>query len=228
MARGMGRLIEINLGSTGATSGWVSCPAALRPNPGQYLLATPSAGTLLPTPLFPAGWRNGELRLAAPLPPAWTAGMELKLRGPLGRGFSLPTSARRVVLSAPGTPPEALLPLADQALQQGAAVALVTADIPDRLPAAIEVLPVEELRETVKWADYLALDLPLRAVPEVRRRLGLAAGEHVPCTAQALVRVPMPCGAVAECGACAVRTSAGWRLGCKDGPVFDFNALEGD
>jgi NAD(P)H-flavin reductase len=31
----------------------------------------------------------------------------------------------------------------------------------------------------------------------------------------------MPCGGVADCGACAVETRLGWKLACEDGPVFD-------
>ena len=43
--------------------------------------------------------------------------------------------------------------------------------------------------------------------------------------AQALVRTPMPCGALADCGVCTVRTSRGPKLACKDGPVFDLSLL---
>lgn len=44
--------------------------------------------------------------------------------------------------------------------------------------------------------------------------------------AQILVRVPMPCGALAECGVCAVRLRDGVALACDDGPVFDLRLLD--
>jgi hypothetical protein len=43
--------------------------------------------------------------------------------------------------------------------------------------------------------------------------------------AQALVITPMPCGGIAECGVCAVTARRGWKLACKDGPVFDLTEL---
>jgi NAD(P)H-flavin reductase len=46
------------------------------------------------------------------------------------------------------------------------------------------------------------------------------------CRAEALVLTAMPCGGMAECGVCAVKTAAGWQSACKDGPVFDFASLE--
>jgi len=39
--------------------------------------------------------------------------------------------------------------------------------------------------------------------------------------------VPMPCGGLGDCGLCAVDLKRGWKLACKDGPVFDLNELEG-
>jgi hypothetical protein len=31
---------------------------------------------------------------------------------------------------------------------------------------------------------------------------------------------------MADCGVCGVKGRRGWRLACKDGPVFDLNDLE--
>jgi hypothetical protein len=41
--------------------------------------------------------------------------------------------------------------------------------------------------------------------------------------AQVLVVTPAPCGGLAECGVCAVTTRRGWKMACKDGPVFSLN-----
>ena len=71
----------------------------------------------------------GALELAPPLPPGWTAGARLAVRGPLGGGFRLPVSAPGVALVG-WVPPYRLLPLADLALSQGAAVALYARGVP--------------------------------------------------------------------------------------------------
>ncbi len=127
--------------------------------------------------------------------------------------------------SGPGRPGDGLArlqPLLTDALEKGAAVALFTDNAPPGLPSAVEVNPLETLNEALAWADYLALDLPASELPGLARRLGVERGlRHLPCPAQALVGLPLPCGGLADCGACAVETRRGWKLACQDGPVFD-------
>ena len=235
-------LVEVRLES-GGTGGRIECPPGLRPEPGQYLLAHAlGQDEALPVALFAARALSlslsgdvaaGELELAPPLPPGWTPGTRLAVRGPLGRGFILPGSARQVALVGLGVPPYRLLPLADLALAQGAAVALYTRSVPDGLPPEVEVLPLESLPEVVGWADYAAFDLAPGALAGIKKRFGLLPHTPLPVPAQVLVRVPMPCGGIAECGLCAVEmvyrsgSRRGWKLACKEGPVFDFNELEG-
>ena len=225
-------LLEVRLEGEGLLGGRVECPPGLLPAPGQYLLAH-AAGSAepLPTPVFaarffPNGTSSAELELAPPLPPAWTAGTRLVVRGPLGRGFSLPATARQVALVAANGAPHALLPLVDAALGQGAAVALYTRGIPAGLPSEVEVLPLDMLPDVLGWADYMAVQLQPGGLSGLRRRFGLAPHTIMPVPAQVLVQVPMPCGGTGECGLCAVLTRRGWKLACKDGPVFDFNGLE--
>jgi hypothetical protein len=227
MAQGTGILTEIRLEAEGL-SGRITCPPGLRPAPGQYLTA--SSGDpyeTLVVPLFPMDVQDDELIIAPPLPRHWSAGMRLNLRGPLGTGFHLPASARRVALTALDASPLRLLPVAWQALAQHAAVAVYTRTNPPGLPPEVEVLPLELLPEAVTWADFLALDAPLAALPELRTRLGLGPYARPPATVQVLVMTSMPCSGQGECGVCAVQTRAGWQLACSDGPVFDFNQLEG-
>ena len=219
-------LSEITLAAPGQTGGVVACPPGLIPAPGQYWLAhAPALQEPLPTALFAARILPEGIHLAPPLPPAWTAGMPLAVRGPLGKGFHLPAMARSVALAALGGLPHRLLPLAELALQQDASVALYTPIVPRGLPDEVEVLPLDLLPEARAWADVLALDVPLARLPEVARLLGLKPFERLSCAAQALVHTPMPCGALAECGVCAEPTAHGWKLACKDGPVFDLNPL---
>jgi dihydroorotate dehydrogenase electron transfer subunit len=147
--------------------------------------------------------------------------MHLQLRGPLGHGFKLPPSARRVALAAlDDETPARLFGLLEPALAQSAAVTLACDFTPPGLPADVEVQPLAALPELVCWADYLALDARRAQLPGLAKCLGLAAQAGVPCEAQVLVCTPMPCGALAECGVCAVPVRRGHLLACKDGPVF--------
>ncbi|RPJ44060.1 MAG: hypothetical protein EHM21_10625 [Chloroflexi bacterium] len=237
MATGTGIVLELRLEAEGL-SGWIACPPGLHPAPGQYLAASGSdPGDPLPSVLFTSGASNAyappvaagqaALRLAPPLPPAWYAGMPLALRGPLGNGFHMPASARRVALACPAGPPYRLLPLAAQALSQRAAVVVYASAAPAGLPEAVEVLPLDLLTEAPAWADFIALDVCPADLPGLRTQLGLKPHQRPPCQVQALIVTPMPCIGMAECGICAVHTREGWKLACSNGPVFDFNDLEG-
>ena len=211
-------------------AGRIACPADLRPGPGQYLLASllDDPVEALATPLFASGMA-AEL---APFPTGWSPGARLALRGPLGRGFRLPPDSRRVCLAACQTTPARLLPLAALALGRGAAVTLVVeaqpqTAIPRNLPAAVEVVPCEAMPEALAWADCLALDTPSGGLYSLLSRLNLDRGRAQALNAQVLVGTAMPCGGLAECGICAVRTSRSWMLACKDGPVFDLASFLG-
>jgi hypothetical protein len=227
MPTGTAILTELRLDPAGF-SGVIACPPALRPAPGQYLAASgPDPYEPLPAILFPAGLEDNRLRVAAPLPPGWTAGMELRLSGPLGTGFHMPGTARRVALASLDSSPARLLPLAGQALARQAAVVLYAASPPPGLPAEVEVLPLDLLPEAHQWADFLALDVPGPTLAGLRARLGLGPSQRPACPTQALVVTAMPCCGLAECGVCAVAGRRGPLLACSDGPVFDLNQLEG-
>lgn len=228
MASGTATIIELRL-AHGGQSGTITCPAALLPAPGQYLAASsPDPTSALPAVLFPSHIRSREIDIAAPLPPSWKIGQELTLRGPLGKGFHMLQTARRVALTSPEGAPDRLLPLAYQALAQNAAVTIYAQDAPAGLPPEVEILPLDLLPEASAWADFLALDISLAGLPRLRSWLGLAPHQRLACPAQVLAIAPMPCCGLAECGACAVRTRDGWALACSDGPVFDFNSLESE
>ncbi|RPJ25477.1 MAG: hypothetical protein EHM33_14405, partial [Chloroflexi bacterium] len=142
-----------------------------------------------------------------------------------GRGFVLPVLARKVGLVAFDDSPARLRGLVLPALKQGAAVVLVCNSAPEALPDDVEVQPISALQEIVEWADYLAFDVGRENLNQLRELLGklnqVAAGK----AAQALVRTPVPCGGVADCGVCAVNLTSNWRLACKDGPVFNWNEV---
>lgn len=221
MHQDIGELVEIYL-ENGLTGGRMLCSPNLIPAPGQYLLAhDPASPAPLPVPVFSAGSAPGGFLVAPPLPFTWRPGISLSLRGPLGHGFSLPDLARRVVLVALGETVARLNPLLEVALGQGASVVLVSDLGLTDLPPEVEIQPVAALAGVAKWADSMAFDLPRESLPGLREKLGLAAQPGVKCEAQVLVTTPMPCGGIAECGVCAVTVRRGWKMACKDGPVFN-------
>lgn len=197
----------------------------ISPAPGQYFLVDDGAAKCAQT-IFCAEQEGTSLLALPPLPGMWQPGLSLRLLGPMGSGFALPAPLRRLALAVIEGSPAHLLGLASQANQQSAEVALFAETPLPALPSWLEASPLAALPEALAWADFLAIDLSIDALPRLRPMLDLPAHTGCPCPAQALVRLPMPCGAVAECGACAVPARRGWRLACKDGPVFNLNDLE--
>jgi hypothetical protein len=253
MHESLAELTEISM--DGKTAGRIRCDPRLVPAPGQYLLAwaEQDLDTPLATALFSAGLCPGGFTLAPPVPAHWLPGNRLNIRGPLGKGFKLPQAARFVALATFTTPfrarrgeaPSRLLALVEPALAQNAALVLLTDYPPKDLPAAIEISPLSALAETMRWADYLALDAPRSALPALVQSIRAAAYSR---DGQILVETALPCGGMGECGVCAVsRGAAGfdthrtlhfdklsaslnhqprpYMLACKDGPVFDLKTL---
>ena len=198
-------------------------PRSLIPAPGQYLLASHGSDSVLPVPIFHTDYTPQGF--IGPAAEAWKPGDVLALRGPLGRGFSLPVSARRVGLIAFDSPPSRLRGLIPPALRQDASVVLLCDLSADHLPDVVEVQPVSALKEIIQWADYLALDAERANIKALVERLGKATPRMVSGAVQVLVRTPMPCGGLAECGVCALTTGSDWKLICKEGPVFDLGEI---
>lgn len=216
-----GELVELYL-ENGLTGGRLLCPPSLIPVAGQYLLAhDPASNAPLSVPVFKAGSTSGGFLIASPIPWTWRPGLSLALRGPLGHGFSLPSSARSVALVALGETVARLNPLLAEALEQGSSVVLVSdLDLPE-LPPEVELQPLSALAEVAQWADYLAIDMPRESLPGLREMLGLKGQAKLKCEAQLLAFTSMPCGGMGECGVCAITVRRGWKTACKDGPVFD-------
>ncbi len=232
MFTGKGQVVELIL-ENGFRHARISCAGNLIPSPGQYLLAgTASQSDLLPVSLYstesaPESGNMSPLRYfiaCAPIPENWTPGTELTLRGPLGHGFTLPKSAKKVTLVAFDDSPARLQTLMQNALKQDAAIVLVCNSSENQLPDDVEIQPLSALHEAVEWADYIAFDIARENLPKLKRNAG---GTEIRCQvkneAQVLIRTTMPCGGVAECGVCAVTLKSSWKLSCKDGPVFDWS-----
>ena len=218
-------ITEIQLDNSGKLAAWISCPPEAVPAPGQYLISI-DGESISPIPLFLGKRGDNGFLTAPPVPPDWTPGTRLQMRGPLGKGFQIQTSAQKLAFVAMDDTSARLLPLAYQALQEDRSVALF-ADVPlPPIPLALEAHPLSALPEFISWADFLAVDLRMQALPRLRETFGLAPQEYLPCQGQALVLAPMPCGTLADCGVCALKIRNTWKLACKDGPVFNLNDLE--
>ncbi len=237
MHTGIGRIDETFIQAGHAAR--ITCAPNLVPAPGQYLLAHALSEPDAPLPhsVFLAGSHPRGFYAAHPLPVAWTPGTELTLRGPLGRGFHLPASAQKIALAALGQNCSRLFALLEPALAQKAEITLLTDTPPEGLPPAIEILPLTALAETVRWADYLAIDAPRAAITALQDLFfpdsqqpysGYTLPPPLPpvsCAAEILIDTPLPCGGMAECGVCAIhRKERDW-LVCQEGPVFDLKAL---
>ena len=225
MKQGAGELIELYL-ENGLPGGRILCPQSLMPAPGQYLLAyDPASASPLLAPVFSAGSMPGGFVAAPPILEAWRPGITLYLRGPLGRGFALPASARRVALAALGETFARLKPLMTASLEKDASIVLVSDLELTDIPPEVETQPFSALAEIARWADYFALDVPREFLYEMREMLGSGRQVKVGCEGQALVLMSTPGGGMGDCGVCAVKVKSGWKMACKDGPVFDLKDL---
>jgi len=221
---GTGQVVETLL-EDGFRLARISCAANLIPSAGQYTLAGAASDAPLPVPLFHTDSAPEGFITASPETESWNPGQRLFLRGPLGRGFNVPLSARKVALIAFDGSPIRLRGLIRPGLNQGAAVVLVGNFSVEQLPDEVEAQPLAALPDILDWADCLAFDVARENLFELRETLG--ALKQLPALeeAQVLIRTSVPCGGVAECGVCAVSLKFGWKLACKDGPVFEWKEL---
>lgn len=204
----------------------IVCPPESIPSPGQYLQAhahgsdSPVAVSLFPSLVAPNGFRSGPINHAK-----WRPGDALHLHGPFGRGFTLSLSARRVLLVSFDAPPFHMLGLISQALAQQAEVVMVCDFGIENLPEVVEVQPLRSLPEVFSWADYAAMDVDRANLDQLKVSLAGLDQASVRIEAQVLLRSPMPCAGLADCGVCAYTSPQGWQMICKNGPVFDLGKL---
>ncbi|MCC6259360.1 MAG: hypothetical protein IT311_00740 [Anaerolineales bacterium] len=222
MRLGTGSITEIYLDG----SARLDCPPNLIPTPGQYLLAQASASDApLPVPLFFYASASKGFCFAPPFPATWTIATQLALRGPLGRGFSIPASARKAALIAFDDTPMRLHGLIDLAFKQAAEVVLVGEADSKGLPEAVEIQPLKALKDAAQWADFIAIDIARENLNRLKEKFENLNQLSAAQEAQVLIRAPMPCGGVAECGVCALQVQSKWQMACKDGPVFIWRDL---
>lgn len=211
------------------------------PAPGRFILA--DLGGPLRETLFPSAIdKDSFTALVPPRHPAidLIPGTEVDVLGPLGTGFEV-GNAQRLLLVAEAAHLPPLLPLQHLA----PAIALVLeaptrAQFPPtrRFPPAVELhlltqdgtagmhgtLELENgdapLRRLLRWADCACFSCAPARYPALARLVETVRIQPADDFAQALVRVPMPCG-VGGCEVCRVQTRRGERRACVDGPVFN-------
>jgi hypothetical protein len=222
------RVHEILLDARSQQMVRIVCPQPAVPSPGRYVLAAleEENNDALPAMLFAGEILTDGFLAVPPVPMSWLPGLPLKIAGPLGKGFQLDRRIKRLALAALGESAARLLPLAYQALEWGADVVLFSDAPAGSLPASIELHPSASAKEALGWADFLALDMPLKKLSSLRAILGLDSQAVLPCPVQVLIDTPMPCGGMADCGVCAVPGHRSWKLACVDGPVFDLKELD--
>ena len=212
---------------------WIQCEPSLIPAPGQYLLAyAGGSNSPLAVPVFLGESFAGTRKISAsgflaapPIPASWGIGTRLYLRGPLGHGFLLPKDARRIALIAFDDSPLYLMALLGAALKRETYIVLVCKRPPDDLPLQVEVQPLAALMDVYAWADYIALDARRESLLELKKIFTGSSRLRIGNESQILIRAPMPCGALAECGVCTLDSGRGPLLVCKDGPVFNLKDL---
>lgn len=223
-----GKVEEIQLDHQGQRAAWISCPNEVIPAPGQYVLvhSPDDAEDPLGKTIFASAISDIGFLSIPPVPRSWEPGTQLVLRGRLGQGFNLPKDLQRIGLIAIDSTISYLLPLATQGIRSGCSVALYAdGPLPD-LASDLEAHPLSAAHEAASWADFLGICLKLESLIALRESLKLGPGEQLACPAQAFVLAPMPCYGLGACGVCAAPATRGWKMTCKDGPVFSLGALE--
>ena len=118
-----------------------------------------------------------------------------------------------------------LMPLASTSKSDRYSVTLFSDAPLGELPPDLEAYPLKDLGESLSWADFFALDVPLNRLDALVEHFSDYSQRLTEVHGQVLVHAGMPCGGVGDCGVCAVKVRRSWKLACKDGPVFDLQAV---
>jgi dihydroorotate dehydrogenase electron transfer subunit len=161
-------------------------------------------------------------------------GDTLDLIVPIGNGFALDASTRRLLLVGAGAPAHLapLIALAHEATHQQIAVMLLVelaatqnvSWLSQLLPLDVEYQIVPKLStalpDLLRWTDQLCASLEPPRYASLKTLIADARLTTAMGFAQAVVAPPMVCG-FGACLACAVETTRGRPLACAHGPVFD-------
>lgn len=195
--------------------------------PGEYFLAfAPGTNQVLPVALFLYEFEKDSLTLCGNLPVEWQPGTMLNLQGPMGNGFQIPAPATKIAfLAIDHFLSERLIALMRQCITRGLAAVWVTEGPPPPLPPQVEILPLTDLVDAVNWSDTSVTAVTRQRLSTLLRTFDQQV--ELKDRVQVLIDSPFICGN-SRCGVCAVNTSKGWRLACKDGPIFNLAEVTGD
>jgi len=224
---------------------WLSAPELTEAvKPGQFLMVGCGEDTVLRRPLSVHAVDGGSLALLFALRGKGTEwlsqrrrGQKLDVVGPMGNGFEIPARAKRVLAVAGGIGIAPLRYMIEAALTKRMRVTLLMGAATksclypaDMLPAGVELRAATEdgsvgheglvtdlLPEYAPAADVVVACGPLpmyRHMAAEKKALGI---DRKPV--QISLETRMGCG-VGVCYGCTVRTKAGLKQVCKDGPVF--------
>lgn len=165
----------------------------------------------------------------------------LNLLGPFGQGFALQPLTRNLLVLADLARLPLLLGIMNQMLDRNGRVTLLlkselplAAEARSRLPIPVELRVAadgenwhQQLDETVRWADQIAVALPAASYQLLANLIRQIRFRLESNFAQAFVETDLPCG-VGSCLACTVPLADGsLTRACVHGPVFDLATLYG-
>jgi dihydroorotate dehydrogenase electron transfer subunit len=173
----------------------------------------------------------------------WLSGLgrgdQVDILGPLGNGYSLISDAKRLLLIGGGIGVAPLLFLSDEAVAQGHSVVLLMGARTRTLlyPASLVAPSVTYLKATEDGSEGLAgkvTDIVSSYASQADWVCACGPSDMYRCMAvdpslrakplQVSLEAVMGCG-VGACYSCTVRTGAGLRQVCKDGPVFELSDI---
>ncbi len=161
----------------------------------------------------------------------------LDVIAPVGNGFTLDASTRRLLLVGDEAHLAPLVALAHEATQKALACSLLvqTDDgqgtmgddsrrvLESLLPIEVEYQVASHLdiaSDLLRWCDQLCAAGSSELYARLKERVAQNFPTHTSNFAQVIVAPTMACG-FGACRACAVETTRGMKLACVDGPVFD-------
>lgn len=167
-------------------------------------------------------------------------GRPLNLIGPLGNGFALADSTRRLLLVATAQRTPQLLALVDEILDRSGQVTLLVTDsnqmedLRPQLPLSVELHCTQDpdernalLTRSLRWADQVCAAIPADQWPALAELVTQVRMRLEPGYASVLVEADLACG-VGACLACVVPlANSSYTRACLHGPVFDLLELVG-
>ena len=221
---------------------------AAEAQPGQFITISCGRELILRRPLSIHGVDPNQISILFAVVGAGThwlsrrrKGEKLDLLGPLGNGFSVEPTSKKILLAAGGIGIAPLVFLALKALSDRKYVKLLLGArtknclYPEELlPEGIETLITTEdgsygekgkvtdvLPKYVDWADQVYACGPLAMYQSIAKQSKQWRGKN---SIQVSLEVRIGCG-IGACFGCSIKTKKGMKQVCRDGPVFNLDEV---